>query len=280
MKNKIFSSIFAAELCGAALSVQAFAADITKDRSVYAENAEELAGSLKDIAMDTLEWTVDPNSVMPLYYAKITDLINNGALELSAEMPSGKNRYIVDLIDSDGEYAGMGEIDKSKTGELVLSCYKPRYDPFGVEQIKPASFSYHSEEIKSVLAAKGIDTDVKEVKLVFIDGIGGVYYIDNGKEEVLVPAWSIGGGVISDYFPGNTYYDAVVVNDKLRATAIRLEEENDRLLAEAGGYGAGGTGGEGNPNTGGTGSALAVELGVALTTCVIGISAAKKKKDQ
>ncbi len=275
--KKLITCGIAAALCASALSAQAFAADITEDRSVYAENAEELAALFNSLDYNDPGTALDPNTIMPFYQAEINDFINTGKLTLTHEFSSGSREYIGDIVDSNGNFVGVIYFNESETGEISLARYTPRYNPFGVEQVKPAAFHKHSEEIKSVLSAKGIDTDVKEVKLAFINGIGAVYYINNGTEEVLVPAWSVGGGVISDYFPGNTYYDAVVVNEELRATAMRLEEEHNRLLAESGGFGADGTG---NPNTGGTGSALAVELGVALTTCVIGISTAKKKKDQ
>ncbi|MDE7231333.1 MAG: hypothetical protein K2N56_12700 [Oscillospiraceae bacterium] len=283
--KKLINCGIAAALCASTLPAQAFAADITEDRSVYAENAEELVAKfdvdfyIADIT-DAPSITLDPNTIMPFYHADIYDFIRTGKLELAREQTPGRYDYFGDVVDSNREFVGIVEFYESEDGDVHYSCYYPRYNTFGVEQHScPAAFSYHSEAIKSALAAKGFDTNVKEVKLVFINGLGAVYHIDTGTEKVLVPAWEVAGGVIQSYFPGNTYYDAVIVNEDLRATAIRLEEENNKLLAEAGGFGAGGTGGAGNPSTGGTSSALAGELGIALTACVIGISAAKKKKD-
>lgn len=281
--KKLITCGIAATLCAAALSSRALAADITEDRSVYAGNAEELAAKFNALNSEipyVPGATLDPSTIMPCYHANIYDFILTGELELTREYIPGEKIYYGDLVDSDGEFAGVLQFIESENGDVRYACYTPRYDPFGVEQHeKPSSFNYHSDEIKSVLVAKGIDTDVKEVKLVLINGVGAVYYINTGTEEVLVPASNV-ESVISSYFPGNTYYNAVVVDEDLRATAIRLKEENDKLYAEAGGFGAGGAGGSENPNTGGTGSALAGQLGIALTSCVIGISAAKKKKNQ
>ncbi len=280
MKNKIFSSISVAALCAAALSTQAFAVDITEYKDIYAEDAQQLAAGITEsyFGKAAKDNVVDPNTVIPVYYASMYDLVTEGKIEFSPKNYYGEAEYIADVKDSSGEFAGAIHFENSAEEGCQLCVYGPRNanHPYARE-LEPVDFHLYSEHIKSVLAANNIDTDVKEIKLAFVEGLGDVYYINNGTVELFYPAKVVKGGGSRDFF-GEDVDSIIIINDEFRAkVAVKLEEQNN--ISQDPNY-VPPIGGSENPSTGGTGSALAVELGIALTACVIGISAAKKKKDQ
>ncbi len=279
MKNKIFSSIFVAALCGAALSVQAFAADITEYKDIYAEDAQQLAAGITEsyFGKAAKDEVVDPDTVIPVYFASLYDPVSEGKIEFSPKNYYGEAEYIADVKDSSGEFAGVIQFVNSEEGfQFQIHGPKETGNP-NARVPESVDFHLYSEHIKAVLLANNINTDVKEIKLAFIEGLGFVYYIDNGTIELFYPAKTVKGGVSRDFFEDDVD-GIVIIDDEFRAkVAVKLEEQNN--ISQDPNFVPLIGGGE-NPSTGGTSSALAVELGIALTACVIGVSAAKKKKDQ
>lgn len=225
--KKLITCGIAAALFAAALSTRAFAADITEDMSIFADNAEQIAAAFHDPTPDIRCLTVDPDTVMPMYSADINDFISTGKLELTRETTSGDRIYVADILDRNGEFAGVIQFKNPETEEHSLVYYSPKYTPFGEQQSRSAAFHQYSEEIRSILSANGIDTNVKEVKLAFIDGLGAVYYINTGTEEVLVPAREVKGGVVPGYFEDDMN-SVVVVNEEFRAKAARIQEQDNK----------------------------------------------------
>lgn len=281
--KKIITYGIAATLCTLALSTKAFATDITEDMSIFAENPEELVSTIKGWSEDTF---LDPNTIMPVYSADINDYVNTGKLKITNVNKYGIHSYISDLIDDSGNFLGVALITEIDKGKLEAGQFLPEYakHPVTYEKYKQCSsidFRLYSEEIKSLMLDKGISTDVKEVKLLSIEGVGTVYYINNGTEEALVNARGMSDVPNMGYFEKDDASDIIVLNEEFRQRAARIVEEERKAYEDfQNRYGedAYGAGGADNPNTGGTSSALAGSI--ALTACVIGVSAAKKKKKQ
>ncbi len=298
--KKTIISMAAAALCASALSTQAFATDITEDMSIFAENPEELVATIKGWPDEGT--FLDPKTIMLEYQANINDYINTGKLKISDVDQNGYRYYISDLVDSNGTFLGVVQSVEIDEGKPEASQFFPEYgeDPLTYEKSKQCSsvdFRLYSEEIKSLLLANGISPDVKEVKLLSLEGVGIIYYINNGTDEVLVNMRGLDLGPQEGYFDGT---ELIVLNEEFRQKAARIEEENreayDKFIEENGedAKGAGGAGGTGtgsesdkndNPNTGADESAkttkrmavLTVELS-ALAAAGIGITVINKKR--
>ena len=143
--KKLITCGIAAALCAAALSPRAFAVDITEYGSLCADNAEQLAEKFHDSGLDRLNSTVDPNTIMPIYYTDIYDFAATGKLELTPENSDGDRWYVADFVDSSGEFTGIVEFEESRTGELSLNSYAPKYsDVLNRQQCSSVAFNLHS----------------------------------------------------------------------------------------------------------------------------------------
>ncbi len=183
--KKTIISMAAAALCASALSTQAFATDITEDMSIFAENPEELVATIKGWPDEGT--FLDPKTIMPVYSASINDYIRTGKLKITDVNTQGNHSYISDLIDGNGNFLGVAFPTEITKGKLETNQIRPEYgeDPLTYEkskQCRSVDFRLYSEEIKSLLLASGISPDVKEVKLLSLEGVGTVYYINNGTD--------------------------------------------------------------------------------------------------
>lgn len=271
MKETIICGI-AAALCVTALSTSAFAVDITEDTSIFAENPEELVATIKGWPEDNT--FLDPKTIMPIYCASINDYIRTGKLNISETDGDGCHHYISDLVDGNGNFLGVVyslEIDEGKPKAIqFISEYGK--DPLTYEKYKVCSsvdFRLYGGEIKSLLLANGIDPDVKEVKFLSLNGVGSVYYINNGTNEVLVKTRGLERSPYPGYFEGENS-DIIVLNEEFRQKAARIVEEERKAYEKfknkygEDAYAVGGAGGVGNPDTGAGANPNAWTVGLAL----------------
>lgn len=302
--KKTIISIAAAALCASALSVTAFAENILSNKSVYADKRESIAVEAGTMDDDSGIISVDPNTVMPYYYASLYDYSRTGKLEIIPYAQKNGNdnvgeRFVANAVNADGEFAG--------TVEFNIGGPHPGIRVFAPSSNKADSIAFepNARRINAVMKKQNIDADCQEIKLVFVVGLGNVYYINNGTSEFFAASnfEEVNGEVFNDENGG-----IIEIGDDLKAymeRRIAAEEEYQREVLDKlapgenppeGGYETprfkvdntpyldssetpstpGNTGNTDNPNTGGVSSALAG--GIALTTCVIGVSAAKKKK--
>ena len=219
--KKFFSTIAASVICAATLSAQAFAADILSDRSVYAANRESIASSAGSMEWHGETVTVDPNTLTPLYYVDFYDYARTGIFDVQPYLMGeyGQN-YMSDAVNSSGDYAG--EIELTVNGSQVkIHTYWHTTD-----RVHSLSFTPNAKRISALMAAKNIGSDCKEVKLVYINEIVHVYYIDNGESKLLAATgmWGVSSEVFNEENGG-----IVEINDDLKAIA-------DRMLGELGEY--------------------------------------------
>ncbi len=290
MKKIIICGI-AATLCTSALTTSAFATDIAEDTSIFAENPKELVATIKGWPEDNT--FLDSETIMPVYSADINDYVNIGKMKITDTNALGKHSYISDLIDGSGNALGVAFISESDNGELecgqILREYGTRPDTYEkYKQCSSVDFRLYSDEIKSLLLANNISTDVKEVKFLDIVGVGTVYYINNGTEEVLVGTKGVSTDPRPGYFEKYDASNIIVLNEEFRQKAARAVEEERKAYENfkdtygEDAYGAGGNGA--NPNTGSDinkdTTVLAVELGLITAMIIGGTIVSKKRKNE
>lgn len=307
--KKTIISVAAAALCASALSVPAFAENILTDKSVYADNQQELAGYTQIWECDGEKVYVDPDTIIPIYTLDIYNYARTGNYEITPLVVihddgsvTDTREYIADTVDKNGDYSGTLTffVGSEYTGN---GAYSPSTD----KASDSVAFELNAKRLNALMKKRGLNTDCKEVKLLWIEGVGYAYYIDNGTEKMLAAANV--DRVNARIF--NEENDGIVVFGNELKTAAEAElaartafEEELQQLREtlgpneplpAGGYDTPlykvdnkpylndaenppAPDKNDNPNTGGVSSALGG--GIALTACVIGICAAKKKKYQ
>ncbi len=229
MKKTIISIVVAA-VCASVLSVSAFAEDILSDKSVYANKRESIAVEAGTMDDEGSIISVDPNTVMPYYYANLYDYAQTGNLDIIPyAQKNGKNdvgeRFVADAVNSNGEFVGTVEfnIGGSYPGIRVFAPSSNKADSL--------AFEPNARRISVVMDNRNIDTDCQEVKLVFVVGLGNVYYINNGTSEFL--AASNFGGVNGEVF--NEENGGIIeIGDDLKAYAEReiaeAEEYNREVI--------------------------------------------------
>ncbi len=222
--KKTIISMAAAALCALAISTQAFAEDVLTDRSVYAKDPQSITQSLGSWEREGKTISPDPDTITPLYEVDIYDYAKTGNFEVIPSMlvdadgtKTEGQHYISDAIDEDGNYVGRMRLVVGGENTHISS-----YMSSSKNKVESVAFEPNAGRIKAVLSKQGINTDCKEIKLLFMPYIGYAYYIDNGTSEFLAAAGfaevngelfnSINGGIIE-------------VGDELKAFA-------DRRLAE------------------------------------------------
>ena len=197
--KKFISTFAAAAFCAAALSAQAFAADITEDRSVYAENAAQIAAEIKDPHFDG-NIRLDTYTITPIYSNALIELAKRGdGMLLEIQNKPDRQEYIADLVDENGEFAGVVQFAYPYTDRCV-HIYGPLYfSETEKSNVTSIDFRAHSQNVKSMMEKRGFGTDVKSVKLVCIDELGCLYYIDNGTEKLFVPAVAVKDGIALEF---------------------------------------------------------------------------------
>ena len=225
--KKFISTIAASVLCAAILSAQAFAADITEDRTVYAKNAQQIAAEVKDPIFDG-GLRINTDTIIPIYSNALIELAKRGeGMILEIQDTPDWQEYIADLVDENGEFAGVVQFVYPYTDRSV-HIYGPLYlSETEKSNVTSIDFRAHSQDVKSMLEKRGFGTDVKSVKLVCIDELGYLYYIDNGTEKVFVPAVTVKGGIareFNDLFYSGDGEPRAVTMDEVRAAAWELDE--------------------------------------------------------
>jgi len=244
VKKKIFNGLFIA-LCVAMLSVQAFAVEEASTNSIYAADAKQIAASVESTILNDFGIAIDSDTVMPVYAASLYDFAKTGILSIKPSNFEGGQIYVSDTLNNHGNFAG--------TVVFTIDGEAPAVHMYAPETNKSYSvdFRLNSNRINTLMEKQNVATEDTESKFVFVDGLGYVYYINNGNEEVLVAAGLKGtnGNIFNEENGG-----IVVVDDDFKAkAAAELAEYEERLE-----YLASLAPGE-NPITGGSTPAFVVD---------------------
>lgn len=212
--KKTIISIAAAALCASALSVTAFAEDVLTDRSIYLAAHGSSMPSVKRWVVDGEAIVPDMNTIMPFYIMDIDDYAKTGNFEIG----STPQYYIADSNDDYGNFTGIMHL------KLIDGVLVPIYQEIANENTESIAFEANAKRVSALMKKRGLNTDCKEVKLIFMERVGYGYYIDNGEEKVLVAAniTEVNSRIFGE--------GIVVIGDELKAAAeAELEAYNTYL---------------------------------------------------
>lgn len=193
--------------------------------SVYAGKAEtdslmkNAAGTMLGKSLTEFGISVDTETVMPLYYASLYDYGESGSFSYEPYMSDGYRLYAADALNSENEFAGT----------LIFSAedilmYSPSADKADSPDLKAESGSRIAK-----LTGIGTDDLIKAAKLMFVDGAGYVYYVNDGSKELLVSANL--KGTNEELFTEKSQGTVAVDNDLFIFAKALAEEQKSRTEA-------------------------------------------------
>ena len=222
--SKIFNMCMASVIGLSALSVQAFAADITVDKSVYASNAKELSQAVGGSDWEGEKIVIDTNNVMTLYTANFYDYARTGEFNVTPSLFMGSQVYIADGVDKDGKYAGMFRFVSGEKNSILSYRHT-------IDEKYSIDYEADSKRIKKIMTDNKISFDCSTVKMLFVENIGYVYYIENEDGHFLAAAGfqEVNGEIFNDENCG-----FVKIDSALKAIADKelVELENYKKQLE------------------------------------------------
>lgn len=230
--KKTIISIAAAALCACAISAQAFAADIMTDRSIYAKNLHSISQSIKSWEYDGKKISPDLNTAIPVYEADLFDYAKTGNFEVKPLMirdkdnnPTGNREYIADAVDENRNFVGIMELELGGN-DPQISLFRSSEKNKGVESV---AFDNDAVRINALAKKSNYNTNCNEIKLVWVNWLGYVYYIDNGSEKMLAATHlgDVNGNIFNSENGGLIVIDdgfKAKAEDELRAYNEYLEE--------------------------------------------------------
>lgn len=270
--KKLLTTIAAAALCTTMLSVQSFADNVP---AIYAADAQSIADRVNKTIPDDFGISVKPDTIMPVYSTSIYDYAKTGKLKFEKNTYDGVQVYFADVANAEGKFAGtvMFTADGATPGILIEA---PRDD-----ESLAIDYRANAGRINELMSKNGLSTNITDAKFVFAEGLGYVYYINNGTEEMFVAANFKG---TNGYYFTEENGGIVIVNKDLTAK-VKAEQSNQtgEGISEpgtnpptAGAENPPTAGGDANPDTGSTGMVLS--LGTAIAACGVIISSKKRGK--
>lgn len=287
--KKIFTTICAAAFCATILSVQSFADNAS---AIYAADAQSIADRVNLTIPDDFGIKIKADTIMPVYSTSIYDYAKTGELEFEQNTYDGVQAYFADTENNDGKFAGtvMFTADGADAGILIEA---PRDD-----ESLAIDFNANVDRIKRLMENNNLSTDIKDAKYVFAEGLGYVYYISNGTDEVFVAANF--KGTNGYYFTEENGGIVVVNSDLIEKVNAELSAQTGEGILSTGGNPSTGsdlsayipsdenpptagaenpsTAGAENPNTGNAGAALILGTAIAASAIIFTANSKKNKK--
>lgn len=228
-----------------ALVVTAFATEKGEMASIYASNAEEISEFVGNVTIDDFNISIDSKTVMPVYKASLYDYARTGLFSISPMDFENGQVYISDVVDATGDFAGAAVFTASEDESEIL-MYAPKS-----EHLTSVDFQSNASRAYSLMEKRKIDSKNTQSKFLFVDGLGYVYYINNGTEEVLIAAGLKGtnGNIFNEENKGVVVVDEDF-KEKALAELIEYEKRGEELSQLAPGE---------NPETGGNMPAFIVD---------------------
>ncbi len=211
----------------AVMSVTAFAYQTDENPlSIYATESEittvlaEMENTEAATAFQEFGIAVDKDTVMPVYYASLLDFAESGKIEYEPYMLDDKQFYFSNAVNSSGDFAGVIAFNADD-----IHIYMPTTD---INQ--SIDFNLNLNRINS-LTKKSAVPEATDAKLMFVEGLGYVYYLENGTNAVFISAGF--KGTNGDIFTAENG-GIVAVDDDLMEYAKHLAEvraENELYLS-------------------------------------------------
>lgn len=190
--------------------------------------------------LESYSVTVIKESITPVYTIDLLDYAETRKLDIRPMMHTGEpaddgigDVYIAKTITSDRKYGG-NIMFSVKDGIAEGMIYSP--SAYSATQTSPvgsyaASSSYadHAVRIKTALNASDI-IPVEDVRYVFINGMGGFFYIKNNEYDILFAVGNINADA-SDSSTSQLDY-SIDPHTELLNIADAYSEEYNKFLAE------------------------------------------------
>ena len=220
--KKFFVIVCCLCLC-AAMSVSVFAAKIDSEysASIYATKAqvsellEKMEAEGAAAQLDGFDVSLDERTIMPLYRAALSDLAASGVLACEPYTVEGKQIYMADVVDASGKFAGIVEFTTDD-----IRIYMPTD-----EENRSIDFKNHTAQQNTL--KKG-NFQASDAKLMFVDGLGYVYFLSDGTHTTFISTGFKGEN--SEIFTVENN-GVVSLDDRLTEYAKQLTVRSEELTA-------------------------------------------------
>lgn len=212
----------------AAMSVTAFGEELagSNSMSIYATESEtatvlaEMEQTNAAVSLQEFGVAVDADTTMPVYHASLLDFAESGEFEYEPFMLEGEQLYISNAVDATGDFAGVIGFNADD-----VHIYMPTTDIN-----KSVDFNSNLNRVNSLTERSAVPV-ATDAKFMFVDGLGYVYYMENGTDAVLVSAGLKGAN--GDIFTAENG-GIVAIDDDLMKYAehlVEVKEENELYLS-------------------------------------------------
>ena len=212
----------------AAMSVTAFGAEQLEENllSIYATESEtaavvaEMEQTAAATSLQEFGIAVDQATIMPVYYASLLDFAETGEFTYEPYLFEGEQFYVSEAVDASGNFAGVIAYNVNN-----VHMYMPTTDINS-----SVDFTTNLAHINSLTENSAVPV-ITDAKFMFVDGLGYVYYLENGTDAVLVSAGLKGtnGDIFTDENGG-----MVAIDDTLMEFAeelVQIKAENEQYLS-------------------------------------------------
>lgn len=209
------------------MSSLTFATDLQSDVSIYASSREiaSIKSSIKNTfvtkTLNDFKMTFDFDTIMPVYYASLYDYAETGKLEYAPFCLNGKQLYVSDVIDNTGDFSGVALFNIDDIHMFVQST----------DMNKSIDFSTINSKRISTLTASNTTYLTNKAKMMFVEGLGFVYYIENENEIMLVASTLKGtnGDIFTSENNGIVFVDENLL--QISESLVEKREEYDNYLS-------------------------------------------------
>ena len=225
--KRFFAILGCCAIC-AVISASVFISEGTTegDFGIYATESEintvvsKMSGTNAVSAMNEFHIAIDESTVMPLYHASLLNYAATGEFEFEPFQLDGEQVYVSDAVDAEGNFAGVIEFNAND-----IHIYMPTAD-----EHESVDFISNLRRI-NILTAESAVPIPTDAKLMFVEGLGYAYYMNDGEDAILVAAeWK---GTNEDIFTQENG-GIIAIDDELMRYAeelVAVKSANEQYLA-------------------------------------------------
>ena len=225
--KRFFAILGCCAIC-AVISVSVFTSEGTTEGGfgIYATESEintvvsKMSGTNAVSAMNEFHIAIDESTVMPLYHASLLNYAATGEFEFEPFQLDGEQVYVSDAVDAEGNFAGVMEFNSND-----IHIYMPTAD-----EHKSVDFISNIRRI-NILTAESAVPIPTDAKLMFVEGLGYAYYMNDAEDAILVAAeWK---GTNEDIFTQENG-GIIAIDDELMRYAeelVAVKSANEQYLA-------------------------------------------------
>lgn len=173
------------------LIVTAFAAETSGNSfAIHAEKAEreavlaEMRQTASNATLQEFGVIVDEGTMMPVYYGSLLDYAKTGEFVYEPFALGGKQLYVSDAIDAQGSFEGVMIFNADD-----IHMFMPSNDASkSVDFVDSIARIATSDRNGKRTTAGNTPVVAMDAKFMFVEGLGFVYYLNDGDEAKFVPA--------------------------------------------------------------------------------------------